>query len=233
MLKKILYLMCIFYGATTQAELSSKLIQLILAHKNPSIQNDLQKRTENFNRIKQVVAELTRDQLNAKDSDGNGVLFYTLDYCTNMQEEKALRQIDTHGPPEEGIKCCKNNPGNVALAEFLIASGADVNMVAADGETMLLKAIKGCVVYKGEVTSKDNFATYTMVCNCWIAGKLDMAVLLLKSGARLRDKDKFGKSALDYAQSNPKAIKVLWPYMNNPERGNYQIKISNNAIRRA
>lgn len=152
-------------------------------------------RAQNVGAVSKLLPTLTKEQLNARDEQGNTVLFYTLDACKAMRKEVLPADGESHRPAQE-FNCCVDKAGNSEIAELLIQAGADVNIPDEHGQSLLIAAVRGCRKFGMGPTGR--YGGYEFKCVCKGTGKVSMAELLLKHGANAEYKDTDGKTALDY-----------------------------------
>ena len=170
----------------------------------------------NSDKVQKILATTSKEKLNTKDENGNGILLYTLENCTQKARNPDIEGSHSRGGPGYS-NCCVENPGNIKIAELLIQAGADVNMPMADGQSMLIKALMGCSGAHLDIKVLPG-NHYNFECTCIRTGKREMASLLLHNGANIAHKDKAGKSALDYAMNNMNVFPLFLPYLSSDDK---------------
>lgn len=146
-----------------------------------------QKEREEFNKAWKEVLDNSIENINKKDTKGRTILHYAV----GMPDPKKVR--------------------------LLIKKGADINAADAGQYRPLhlavmgqrLENIKELIRAEVEVNvaeRSNKFAALHLAC---MVAEIKIVEELVKAGANVEQKDKFGKTSIDYARSNKEIIEVL------------------------
>ena len=100
--------------------------------------------------------------------------------------------------------------GHTEIVNALIKAGADVNTKDSDGETALMQAAfnghtetVNVLIEAGADDAIDNYGRTALIhAAAW--GTPEAVEALIEAGSYVKQRDKGGKTALDYARDNPK-----------------------------